>query len=103
VAKELDKEGREAQWKDGWHTDAEGIDHQLKNMDYGHLRRTIKSFRGHNARPLEKALRVKEREMISIVIDYLQFRQDREEKKEGRKAKRRASAAKTARRALEIY
>lgn len=98
-----DREKREAEWKAGRHTSADGKSQLLEKMDYEHLRNVIETFPDYNVSPLRKALRVKQREMISIVIEYLQYREERELKKKSRDAKKRAHWAKVARQALEIY
>jgi hypothetical protein len=100
-----DEEGeREADWKDGWHTDADGKRRKLDNMNYEHLEYTIKLFAHLDVRPLRRALRRKQPKFIPVVIDYLERREKLARKKGStRKAKKRTNLAKAASQALKEF
>jgi hypothetical protein len=100
----VEDEEREASWKAGWHTDAEGNRWNLDQMNYEHLVNTINAFRHLKVGPLRKALRTKQREFIPLVISYLERREKAARKMTAsKKAKKRANLAKAARDALERF
>jgi hypothetical protein len=99
-----DDREREADWKAGWHTNADGIRLRLADMNYEHLENTIKLFSYLNVRPLRSALRRKQRKFVPVVIEYL-VRRETAGRKVGssNKAKRRGKLAKAAREAIAKF
>jgi hypothetical protein len=95
---------REAEWKAGWHTNADGKRLRLTDMNYEHLENTIDLFSYLDVQPLRSALRRKQRKFIPVVIEYLSRREALSLKKvHSKKAKRRAKLARAARNALEAF